>query len=313
MSAIHTDTTDATTASDTLSRLTRRQLIVVTGKGGVGKSAITAALGKVLAAHGRRTLLLEIDPRENLHQMLAVPPSGGEIVSVEDSLYLQNLKPQQVVDWIVERQVKIGLLVRRIQKNPVYHRFSEGAPGLREMAVIGHIQRMVRGEVEGAPPLETVILDAPATGHSIYQLTAPRLFAETIHDGPFAELARDAAGFLADPTACGVVVVTLAEEMPVQEALELRLALEENTGRGPECLVINGLYPDLPAAPIETGDALLRLWAERRHVNDHELDRLRREWPGPRVDLPLLAIDQGPELIRALYERLETGLMGVAT
>src|SRR5262245_2799395 len=104
-------------------QLSRRQLIVVTGKGGVGKSALTAALGRSLAASGRRTLALEIDPRENLHQLFDVPPSGGEIVTVAPRLHLQNLKPSDVVDWIVEKQVGIGMLVRRLQASPVYQRF----------------------------------------------------------------------------------------------------------------------------------------------------------------------------------------------
>ncbi len=294
-----------------MDRLLERQVIVVTGKGGVGKSAMTSVLGRSLARHGRRTLVLEVDPRENLHQQLGVPPSGGEIVRVEDNLYLQNLKPRQVADWVVEQQVRIKMLVRRVLKSPIYHRFVEGAPGLTEIAILGHALRMARGDLagvrnSGVPEIDVVVLDAPATGHGVYLLTAPKLFADAVGEGPFARLAREVAELVADPRACGLVVVTLAEQMPVQEALELRRALTERFSREPELLIVNGLYPAV------SGDAgkgeMNDLWRRRRRLNLRQLEQLERSWQGPRIDLPLLPIDGGAELVVALTERFETEL-----
>lgn len=284
--------------------LWQRRLILVTGKGGVGKSAATAAIAAENAARGRRTVALEVDPRENLHQLFDVPPSGGEIVEVGRNLYLQNLKPREVVDWVVRHQVKIEMLVQRVQQSPVYHRFVEGAPGLKELAILGHALRLVRGDNPQAPQLDTVVLDAPATGHGLFLLSAARLYAETIGHGPFAELAREVAEFVADPVACGVVVVTLAEEMPVQEALELREGLREKRGGEPDLLIVNGLYPPAPAAlPADLSAeeaAMVELWRRRREVNERELARLEKEWSGPRVELPLLPVDRGGLLLRSL-------------
>ncbi len=288
-------------------RLLKRRLIVVTGKGGVGKSAMASVIGRSLARRGRRTLVLEVDPRENLHQLLGVPPSGGEILRVENDLFLQNLKPQQVADWVVERQVRIKVLVRRVLKSPIYHRFVEGAPGLTEIAILGHALQLVQGDLRTAPDIDTVVLDAPATGHGVYLLTAPKLFAEAIVEGPFARLAGEVADFVADPEGCGLVVVTLAEEMPVQEALELRQALTERFGREPELLITNGLYPPLPEGAGEE-DATSELWRRRRRLNLQELEHLERRWRGPKIELPLLPIDGGAELVAALEQRFEAGL-----
>ena len=285
-------------------RLLRRKLIVVTGKGGVGKSAVTSVLGHSLARCGRRTLLLEVDPRENLHHLLGVAPSGGDIVSVAANLYLQNLKPQDVVDWVVEKQVRIKMLVRRVLASPIYHRFVEGAPGLTEIAILGHALRLARGDLPDAPAVDVVVLDAPATGHGVYLLTAPRLFAEAIREGPFARLAGEVADYVADSQACGLGVVTQAEEMPGQEALELRRALAERFGREPELLIANGLYPPPDGAAGE----LAQLWRRRRRLNVRELERLERRWQGPRIDLPLLPIDGGAELVAALAQRFDAKL-----
>ncbi len=289
--------------------LLERSLIVVTGKGGVGKSALTSVIGSSLARRGRRTLVLEVDPRENLHHLLGVPPSGGEMVTVEKNLALQNLKPKHVVDWVVERQVRIKMLVKRVLKSPVYHRFVEGAPGLTEIAILGHAMRAARGALRQAADFDVVVLDAPATGHGVYLLTAPRLFAETIGEGPFADLAAEVAAYVADPVACGLVVVTLAEEMPVQEALELRRALAERFGSEPELLVANGLYPALsPDVAKNGGDELAALWRQRHELNRRELARLEKAWDGPRIDLPLLPIDRGADLVAALTARFDAAL-----
>ena len=285
-----------------LSRLGERRLLVVTGKGGVGKTAVAATLGSLLAREGRRALVLEVDPRENAHQMLGVPPSGGEIVEVSERLYLQNLQPRQVVDQLVRDRVPIELVARRILASPLYHNFVEGAPGLEEAAILGHCLLLGEGRSRGAPPLDVVVLDAPATGHGVSLLSAPTLVSEAIAAGPVAELTGEVAELVADTARSAVVVVTLAEEMPVTEALELRGELGRRLDRSPELLVVNQLMPPGPPSPRGGETAAAALWRRRRRLQDREMARLAADWSGERWQLPLLPIERGPELIEALAE-----------
>ena len=293
-----------------LAELARCELVVVTGKGGVGKSAVAAALGTLLAGIGRRTILLEIDPRESLHHWLETPPSGGELLTVGPRLFLQHLEPRREMDDLVDHHLRIGPLVRRVLASPVYSHFADGAPGLKELAVLGHALRLVEGPpIKGAPPIDLVVLDAPASGHGVSLLTAPLLAAEVIRQGPFGRMATRLSRLVADPACCAIVVVTQAEEMPAQEALELQETLVARLGRHADVLVVNGLFPPFPETRADAaGTPEIELWRNQRLVNERELARLRSRWLGATVELPLLPFDRGTHLIAELRVRLEAAL-----
>jgi anion-transporting ArsA/GET3 family ATPase len=291
-----------------LSRLEKLQLVVVTGKGGVGKSLVTAALGKLLAARGRRVLLFEVDPRENLHQLLKTPPSGGEVVQASPNLFIQHLEPRELIDDLVREKLKVGLLVNRVLQSPIHRHFTEGAPGLKETAVFGRALRMVDGH--GPPALrrpDLVILDAPATGHGVSWMAAPQLVADVVRSGPIGHMAELIAGFLADHRRFGIVVVTTAEEMPVQESLELIEALDDRLGRHPEAVIANALYPAVEEDD-RSDDPAAKLWRDRRAINVAQLERLDASWEGPLAEIPLLPIDPGPALVGACARQLSSQL-----
>jgi anion-transporting ArsA/GET3 family ATPase len=281
--------------------------LVVTGKGGVGKTVVAAALGSLLAELGRRVLLLEIDPRENLHQVFDVRPSGGDLLPISPQLSLQNLQPRQVIEELVRQHLRFEIFARRVTSSPVFQHFIEGAPGLKELAVLSHAERSIRAEEHHRAPFDVVVLDAPATGHGVALLAAPRLVSEVIERGPIGAEARQLAELVADPHRTGVVAVTLAEEMPAQETLELRQSLQDRVGLAPELLVVNALYPPFPGqatGATANDELLLELWRTRRAVNDREMARLSAAWDGAVLALPMLPADRGPRLLAALRHQL---------
>ena len=285
-------------------RLRRQQLVVVTGKGGVGKTTVSAALGRLLASRGRRVLLLEVDPRENLHHLLGVPPSGGEIVEAGARLRLQNVRPIAVVEELVRQRLRVELLVRRVLRSPVFQHFVEAGPGFKELAILIHALHLAGGDERAGG--ELVLLDAPATGHGVSLLAAPSLVSEAIPHGPVGHLAHQLAALVADPERCGILIVTSAEEMPVDEALELIALLGGRLRRRPEAVIVNGLYPPVGGAAAGTPEAAeaLGLWIERRRTNERELARLAEAWTGPRVELPLLGLERGPDVVAGLERQL---------
>ena len=283
-----------------LDRLGERQLVVVTGKGGVGKSTLTAVLGRLMAGRGKRVLLLEVDPRESLHQALGTEPSGGAMVAAGPGLTIQNLQPAAVIEDLVREKVRIRYLARKITESVAYRQFVDAAPGLKETAVLGYAYRVLQGSRR--PVADQVILDAPATGHSASMMAAPGLLAEACQGGQLGAMAAELAAYLADGSRCGVMVATLAEEMPIQETLELIERLRAGPGIRPDLVVANGLYPALGREAA--GGRRSDLWAARRRVNEAELSRLAANWDGPLLELPLLPLEPGPELVAALAAAL---------
>lgn len=292
-----------------LESLAARELVVVTGKGGVGKTTTAAALGRLLAARGRRVLLLECDPRESLYRLLGVPPSGGGFVVAGPRIHVQNLRPRDVVDRLVRERIKLGFVVDRVTSSPVYRHFVDGAPGMQQAALLGHAMEVVLGRAgHDAPDVDVVVLDAPATGHGVSMLAAPLRVSEVIEDGPVGKLVRELAGFLKDPDRTSTVAVTLAEEMPVQETLELAATMRERFGRDPDLVLVNGLYPAIDGAETSEDSEIRALWRDRRGAQNHELRRLDDAWHGPRVDLPLVPAHEGGERVDRLVELLGDAL-----
>lgn len=295
-------------------RLEKLQLIVVTGKGGVGKSTVTAMLGRLLSGMGRETLLFELDPRENLHHLFDVPPSGGGVVDVDPFLRLQHLDPRSIIDDLVREKLKVGFLVDRVLASPVHQHFTAGAPGIKEAAVFGRALRWLGGHhPRKMKTPECIIIDAPATGHGVSWLMAAQLVSDVVKSGPIGQMAADVAAFLADEQRSGTVVVSMAEEMPVEETRGLLKAMETRLQRRPEFIVLNALYPPVSAEDEQDagGDLLRSLWTKRRKINEEERERLFELWSGPLLELPLLPVDPGPALVGRLGAELSRWLRQV--
>lgn len=295
-----------------LDRIASRRLVLVTGKGGVGKSVVTAALVRLLAERGRRVHAVEVDPRESLYGYLGVDPSGGDVVAAGARTTLQNLDPRHVVDGLVREFVPVDLLVKKVLASPVYRHFSEGAPGLKEAVALGYAVRCTEAEhwpAKSSPAPDIVLVDAPASGHAVSMLEAAPLLSDAVRRGPIGRLIAELAAFLGDSEKFGVVLVAVAEEMPVDETLELIAALDRKRGIRPEAVIVNGLYPPLPKGlRRRPRDRAAALWYDRRRLNEREHARLAERWDGPVVELPLVAADGGPDLTAALLPVLEEAL-----
>ncbi|MBI2391038.1 MAG: AAA family ATPase [Deltaproteobacteria bacterium] len=232
------------------------RFVYVTGKGGVGKTTVSAALARAMAARGRRVLLCMCNAKERLSGMLGSQPIGPEIVHVAPNIDAVNMVPEKCLEEYGVLMLKSKTLYDALFDNRYVRTFFNAVPGMSEWSMLGkawwHTTELLSGRTtdEREPPYgdgwkyETVIVDAPATGHGVDMLKVPRVLLDVAPGGPLRRDADRAWRLFQDPSHSGVILVTLPEEMPANETIELATAVRE-LGLPIPRLVVNALLPPL--------------------------------------------------------------------
>jgi anion-transporting ArsA/GET3 family ATPase len=225
--------------------LDRRRFLFVTGKGGVGKTTVCAALATALAARGRRVLIATSGAKERVSELLGVAALGPDIRELMPRLFGVNLRADVALREYGQLKLKNRLLVDALFDNRYVQGFFAGAPGLKEWALLGKAWYHSIEEVDGEPRFDVVLFDAPATGHGLDMLRVPKVIVELSPPGVLRADAERALTMFRDPAQAGVVVVTLPEELPVNETEELCHALATEIRLPVAALVVNGVRPAL--------------------------------------------------------------------
>lgn len=228
--------------------LLSRRLLFVTGKGGVGKSTVAAALGMLGARHGRRTLVAEVAGRGDVPRALggSGPSSAAQEIEIAPDLHWTTIEPQQAMEEYLTDQLPVRALADLLASSRIFGYLAAATPGMRELLTVGKLWELAQPERRrsDAEPYDLVVVDAPATGHGLAYLAAPRTFARVARVGPIARQGLTIHEMLADPKRTGVVAVTTAAEMPVTEALWLHRQLPEQMGLCLDRVVVNRLIPE---------------------------------------------------------------------
>jgi anion-transporting ArsA/GET3 family ATPase len=304
-----------------MSTLADKRFVIVTGKGGVGKTTVCAAEALALAAKGKRVLVAMCNAKERLSVMMGVPSIGSDVEPVAERVWAVNMQPDKALEEYGILALHSRALYKTLFDNRYVRSFLRAVPGMQEWSMLGKAWwHTTEKLVDGSPRYDVVILDAPATGHGLDMLRVPKVILDVVPPGLLRRDAERAWALFQDPKTCAIVLVTLPEEMPTTETIELARALGElklPVGR----VVVNGVLPPLftkeERAALESvtsldaadrGDAALRAGrdrATRERVQAESLNRLSRELPVPPAFLPLLVDDAArPEAIRQLARRV---------
>lgn len=205
--------------------LPRNRLLVVTGKGGVGKSTVSAALALSLARAGRRTLLCEVNSGGRATVLLGHPPAGPELRRLEGDLWAVDVRPPEAMREYVLTKIRIERVYRAVFENPLVRSFLRFVPSLAETVMLGKIAFHVRERDGAGRRWDAVVVDAPATGHALTFLGVPQSLLDALPAGTMAEEATWMRDMLVDPAVTGALLVSLPEELPIVESLELAAGL----------------------------------------------------------------------------------------
>lgn len=286
-----------------------RRLILVVGKGGVGRSTVAAAIAGACAAKGKKTLLYETNANDRFGPYFGKPPVGETPSELAPNLWAVNATPASALAEYGLMILKFKSVYEMVFENRVTRAFLRAIPGLDDYALLGKMWFHTTEEKRGKPVWDTVVFDMPASGHSISMLRVPWVITETVPEGPLTRDARTIKELLTDPARTSAVLVTLAEEMPVNEAIELEAKLVA-LGIAPQHIVANQIFPRhfAPGAPVtKVLDALVAdpalpsplaqlaghagLSRDRRALNERYLAELAKRAKTKVTELPMLFAD----------------------
>ncbi|MEY2471511.1 MAG: hypothetical protein QOK28_840 [Actinomycetota bacterium] len=229
-----------------------RRLLIVTGKGGVGKTTTAAALAQLAADRGKRTLVCELDAKGNLSHFLECGPTRFEPREVSHNLFAMSMDSEESLKEYLSLQLRLPLLVRIGPLNRIFEYVATAAPGVREILTIGKVAWEVRER-----HWDLIVIDAVASGHIVGQLTAPQSINELVSVGLIRQQTDWMLEILGDPSTTGLIITATPEEMPVNETLELAERLRTDTNVDLAAVVVNRVLPELfGRREEETFDAL---------------------------------------------------------
>ena len=307
---------------------TQARVLIVAGKGGVGKTTVSAALGLMAARAGLSTLIVEIEGKGGLASIFGRdrPLGYAEAVLASDPASGGELRGRTLTpdDALVEYLEDHGMrrLSRRLVSSGAVDVVATAVPGIKDILVLGKVKQLER-----ARTADLIVLDAPAAGHAVTFLTSASGLLDSVRVGPVRAQAQDVVDLLRDRQRCQVLLVTLPEETPVNEVIETARLLEERVGVALASVVVNCLYPpipDLEADPVSAAGAAdlelegheaerLRASAafrrRRSALQAEQVERLARALPLPRLHLPFLFTTAVAKAeVAALAEALATAV-----
>lgn len=226
--------------------LAEKRFLFVTGKGGVGKTTVCASLALALAKEGKRVLVAMCNTKERLSAMLGTAPIGDEIAEVHRGVWAVNISPDAAIAEHGANVLKVKALTSAVLDNKMMRTFFRAVPGLYEWAMLGKAWfHTTETRPDGSWAYDVVLLDAPATGHGLDMLRVPKVILDIVPPGILRRDAERAWELFRDPTKSGVIAVTLAEELPVTETIELVTAIDKELGLPLSQLFVNAVVDPL--------------------------------------------------------------------
>src|SRR5437588_5484877 len=257
------------------------RLVIVAGKGGVGKTTVTAALSVMAADAGLRTLIVEVEGKTGLGTAFGRGELSYDETEVAERVRARTITPDQaLLEYLEDHGMR--RLSKRLSNTGFLDVVATAAPGIKDILVLGKVKSL-----EKSRDADLIVLDAPAAGHAVTFLTSARGLLDAVRVGPVRTQAEEVLAMLTDPARCQVLLVTLPEETPVNEAVETAARLRDRVGIRLSAIAVNGLYPavdglapdpaQLQGASAEEADALRKAAAfrsARQQLQEQQVARL---------------------------------------
>lgn len=308
--------------------LDQRRFLFITGKGGTGKTTVTAALAVALAGRGRRVLIAVCEPKERISTLLGTAPLGQDIAEISPNIFAVKINPEAAMREYGEMILKSRAVAAAVFGSKYVKGFFAAVPGLHQWAMLGKAWfHSTERAPDGQSRFDIVLFDAPATGHGLEMLRVPKIIVDIVPPGMLRKDAENAWKMFQDERQSGVVVVSLPEDMPANESIELSEAVRGELGLPIANVVVNQVIDLLfsgaerselqrprelvAGSPGDEGLAAAARRATSERVQVESLDKLKGGIAAPMISLPRLLGDPStPLAIRELANVLSRSLFG---
>jgi anion-transporting ArsA/GET3 family ATPase len=263
---------------DLFSELLNKRIVMVTGKGGIGKTLSSFALAQMASAQGKRVCLVESSAHDQLAPLFGSEPIGHNLRELRPGISVINLNPQDNFRDFVIKHLGFATLFQKVFTRPIVRSFIQMMPGIAELTLLGRLFYFAELDVEDR--FDLVILDGFASGHFHSLMKTPDAVLHSGMVGPVIEETRRVRAYIADPEKTAVVLVAVAEDLVVSEALDFVTKLQAETPAPLAAVMLNRTFPLLPQdlrpevypADLQAG---LEYWRERVEGEQAAIDRLR--------------------------------------
>lgn len=231
-----------------------RRLLIISGKGGVGKTTIAAALGILASRHSKKVLIAEVEGKGSLSGLFDAGELTPEPKKLGPGLYGMNISPEKALEEYFQVHFHMKRIAKPLVNSQLVDYVTHAAPGLRDILMLGKVWYAATRKKE----FDLIVLDTPAAGHAVSMLRSPEGFLHAVPIGPLAGHTRQVVEWLKDPGEVAIHLVCLAEEMPVNETIETARLLEDRVGMDVASIFLNMLFPP-PADDPELTSAIEKL------------------------------------------------------
>lgn len=320
-----------------LDDILNRRLLIISGKGGVGKTTISAALGLVATRRGKKVLIAEVEGKDNLSSFFGKRPLTHTPSEMRPGLFAMNISPEKALEEYFEVQFHMKRIARPLLTSQLVYYVTHAAPGLRDILILGTVWYTATRKQS----FDLIVLDTPAAGHAVSMLGSPEGFLHAVPIGPLAGHTRQVIEWLKDPAQVSIHLVTLAEEMPVNETIDTTTLLETKLRMDVSTIFLNMVYPPIAEDPEveqkisavrspsdiseeaeragaklsrEDSDALFRLidfYRARKSIQEEHKEHLLKELSrtAPVIEIPFLFRDSfGLKELEAIADSVEAAL-----
>jgi anion-transporting ArsA/GET3 family ATPase len=281
--------------------LLEQRILIVTGKGGVGKTTLCATLGLTAASLGARSIIVETAGGRRIAPIFGKRSRGYEIMELIPDLFTLSVTPKEAIEDYIVQQLHFRRLYKMVFENRVMAPFIDAVPGLHDAVQLGKVWDLERQEENGKPYWDLIIVDAPATGHGLTLLDSPSAMSELTRAGPMHRAVKQVKDLVEDAERTALVLVSLPETIPVSETLDLHRALGPRLQAQVKAVVLNEFWGERASSSAEVDELtqstvpqtreaaeLLKQWIRRCKDQVLVRDQILKELDLPVLTMPFL-------------------------